>query len=292
MEVQQLSPQQPPELPSHAQKKPNTALTVLVGVILLGFGLLGTFMLFNGNNIQPPPISNSMALATPTPIPLKEENLDEKITYTILSGWRKVVYSPNNISLESPNHTYNAAGQTATGARINITSRPLDATKTLSELLLASLPKVIKEENPPKVENALYDGFNAVHAISCWEGCYDQYFISDNTSLIEIGLVCATNSGSPTEVKNCTYQKDLNVFLNTLSFTKNSNYIEDKCGMTEYLSYGCGTCQNVTPTQKCLYRSKGESLCDIKAADEKLRENPQACANVACSRGIKYRYCD
>lgn len=59
-----------------------------------------------------------------------------------------------------------------------------------------------------------------------------------------------------------------------------------------YVVCGCGCCGGVEPEKKCLYRSKGDDLDALMAKDQATRPTPKACANVGCSRGTEYRYCD
>ena len=47
----------------------------------------------------------------------------------------------------------------------------------------------------------------------------------------------------------------------------------------------------VPPQNQCLYRSKGDDLAKIIAAD-RARKDPVRCAKVGCSAGVKYTYCD
>ena len=58
-----------------------------------------------------------------------------------------------------------------------------------------------------------------------------------------------------------------------------------------YTACGCGCCGEMVPPQnQCLYRSKGDDLAKIIAAD-KARKDPVRCAKVGCSAGVKYTYC-
>lgn len=71
----------------------------------------------------------------------------------------------------------------------------------------------------------------------------------------------------------------------------NSNVDEPE----SYLACGCGCCGSNKPleeiaNEKCLYRSKGESIQEIINQEKEL--TPERCANVGCSMPIKYIYCD
>jgi len=58
-----------------------------------------------------------------------------------------------------------------------------------------------------------------------------------------------------------------------------------------YVACGCGCCGGSTPVKKCLFRSKGDDLAKIIAADKRSRANPK-CALAGCSLGTEYSYCD
>lgn len=58
-----------------------------------------------------------------------------------------------------------------------------------------------------------------------------------------------------------------------------------------YLACGCGCCGNEASEEICLYKSKGDSLEEIKQKDQASRQAP-ACITVGCSLGTLYKYCD
>lgn len=60
---------------------------------------------------------------------------------------------------------------------------------------------------------------------------------------------------------------------------------------SSYIACGCGCCGGVTPSKQCLYHEKGDDLAKIIAADRAASKRP-SCANVGCSRGTEYVYCD
>jgi len=64
-----------------------------------------------------------------------------------------------------------------------------------------------------------------------------------------------------------------------------SEYVES------YIACGCGCCGGVEPTEKCLYRSKGDKIQKIIEEDKKIAQS-SICPNVGCSAPIKYVYCD
>ncbi len=60
-----------------------------------------------------------------------------------------------------------------------------------------------------------------------------------------------------------------------------------------YIACGCGCCAPESDaTDKCLDRSKGETLEKIIAEDKALAANLGTCAVVGCSFPVRYHYCD
>ena len=62
--------------------------------------------------------------------------------------------------------------------------------------------------------------------------------------------------------------------------------------LKEYTDCGCGCCANLQPTEKCVYRSRSESVDKIAALAKSNAPSPQSCALIGCSKGIHYHYCD
>lgn len=62
---------------------------------------------------------------------------------------------------------------------------------------------------------------------------------------------------------------------------------------TGYVACGCGCCrsENVTVTEKCLYRSNGDDINKVIKEDKKIAQS-SSCAAAGCSAGVKYHYCD
>ena len=58
-----------------------------------------------------------------------------------------------------------------------------------------------------------------------------------------------------------------------------------------YTACGCGCCPGTEPAKRCLYRSKGESLEDVRKKDRAAARSPD-CPMAGCSVPIVYSYCD
>ncbi|MBI2011407.1 hypothetical protein HYS91_01430 [Candidatus Daviesbacteria bacterium] len=84
---------------------------------------------------------------------------------------------------------------------------------------------------------------------------------------------------------NGLYEK----IISTFKFL-DQNVAED-IEANSYTACGCGCCGGVPAETQCLYKSKGDSLDEIKAEDIKTSKS-ESCAVMGCSRGTKYHYCD
>jgi len=62
--------------------------------------------------------------------------------------------------------------------------------------------------------------------------------------------------------------------------------------LQQYVDCGCGCCGGTEPTDKCLYKSKGDSIENVIGRSKKNPPSEHTCAVAGCSKGVRYRYCD
>jgi len=74
--------------------------------------------------------------------------------------------------------------------------------------------------------------------------------------------------------------------------TSNDSLSSVKSDVNSYIACGCGCCGSSSVSNEvCLYKEKGEKLSKI-ISDDLAVKNSLQCANVGCSVGTLYKYCD
>lgn len=153
----------------------------------------------------------------------KEPSLDTLISYQLPTGWTREERNPANetdddsLSFVSPDLTQNEVPSIITGAILRVSRHLKDPRKTMVEIIEKNLPLPLEDEagqaKPVKIGTA--DGLNL---LTCWEGCYDGYYIEQGDYYWLITFTCGNICSSKAQMDTSKYAKDRDTFLNSFSF--------------------------------------------------------------------------
>lgn len=153
----------------------------------------------------------------------QEPSLDTFVSYQLPEGWKKEQRNPANetdddsLSFVSSDYEPNIGMGINTGANLRVSKHLKDPRKTFMEIIKQTLPVPLENEagGAKSVKIGAEQGFNL---FTCWEGCYDGYYLEQGDYWWSINFSCAPDCSTRQKMDNSKYAKDRDIFLNSFKF--------------------------------------------------------------------------
>ena len=151
----------------------------------------------------------------------EEPILDEFLTYIIPNDWKKDSYDPSqDLSLHSPDYTVSqGAGYIASGASIYVSRFLRNPSRNLKDEVVNLLPTPLREKTDG-ITQITIGGLEGLHNFSCWEGCFDSYYVIKDNYFWIFNFQCAPDCDTKAKVDANKYAKDRDAFINSVMFKK------------------------------------------------------------------------
>jgi hypothetical protein len=208
------------------QTSTNHLITLLIcGFILLGLIFAGIYFFMNGKkpnlNTKNLPVSSSSTKKTNKSINESIFN-NTNISYKIPNGWKTRNMSsdqngsdiiPNFISSDAE---FNQSQVLSKGAEIRVFKNYFDTSKSLVAYIQDELKSSQKKSGD--IKTIKIGEIDAVNTFVCLEDeCIDTYSFVKNNVVWQIGLRCAPNCNTQSNMKISKYQTDFDNFLASIN---------------------------------------------------------------------------
>ena len=153
----------------------------------------------------------------------QEPSLDTLISYQLPTGWTSEKRNPSNetdddsLSFVSADYKPNEGMGINTGAMLRISRQLKDPRKTMIEIIEQNLPVPLEKESS-QAKPVKIGAVDSLNLFTCWEGCYDDYYIEQDDYYWLITFSCADSCSSKAKMNVSKYAKDKDIFLNSFSF--------------------------------------------------------------------------
>lgn len=153
----------------------------------------------------------------------QEPSLETMINFQLGEGWGKQEQNPANetdddsLSFVSPDFEPNIGMGINTGAMLRVSRHLKDPRKTMYEIVEQGLPLPLKNE-ANQAQTVTIGSEQGLNLFTCWEGCYDGYYIEDEDYYWIITFSCADSCSTKAEMNASKFVTDRDTFLNSFSF--------------------------------------------------------------------------
>lgn len=192
------------------------SISILAVILLLL--LIGSYLVYSNKNLFQKPTSTQLTQQT-QPIskkvnPKQESSLDDEISYTIPSGWKKEYV----LSFVSSDFREEGLPTIADGARITIKKSKRDPVKTLVEQVT---PNYLYGTWNVATSSATFNSKHFTNIFACggeFGFCHDTYSIENNGDIWTLSIICNENCDTKAGVDSTIYAKDRDAFLDSIKF--------------------------------------------------------------------------